>query len=121
MWILVQWTMMAFSSGGGRSFAMADVKVERKESISREDAVRWLSQLSAAFADGHDAELPFTPATVSIDIPDRVRAELEVEVEGNEVELEIEFKWRITDPAGTQPQTPPPPAVTTKKRAASRK
>ena len=110
---------------------MADVKVERKESISREDAVRWLSQLSAALADGHDAELPFAPATVSIDIPDRVRAELEVEVEGNEVELEIEFKWRITDPARTrqatedgaqaQPQTSARPAVTTKKRAASRK
>jgi amphi-Trp domain-containing protein len=111
---------------------MANVKVERKESISRQDAVRWLSQLSDAFADGHDAELPFAPGTVSIDIPDRLRAELEVEVEGNELELEIEFKWRITDPAGThqapedgaeraQPQTPPRPAVTTKKRAASRK
>jgi amphi-Trp domain-containing protein len=111
---------------------MADVKVELKESISREDAVRWLSQLSDAFANGHDAELPFAPGTVSIDIPDRVRAEIEVEVEGNEVELEIEFKWRIAGPGKTaqpaedaarraQSQTPARPAVTTKKRAASRK
>src|SRR5215510_2978736 len=110
---------------------MADVKVERKESISRADAVRWLSQLSNAFANGRDAELPFAPGTVSIDIPDRVRAELEVEVDGNEVEVEIEFKWRIAEPGRTgQPpeaarQAQPPasarPAVTTKKRAASRK
>jgi amphi-Trp domain-containing protein len=111
---------------------MADVKVERKESISREDAARWLSQLSQVFADGHDGELPFGPNTVSVDIPDRVRAELEVEVEGNEVEVEIEFKWQIAEPetalrpaedAGqeVEPQAPARPAVTTKRRAASRR
>jgi amphi-Trp domain-containing protein len=77
---------------------MADVKVERKESISREDAAKWLSQLAHAFADGHHCELPFAPVTLTVDIPDRVRAELEVEVEGNEVEVEIEFKWQIAEP-----------------------
>ncbi|MDR2988439.1 MAG: amphi-Trp domain-containing protein [Nocardiopsaceae bacterium] len=111
---------------------MADVKVERKESISREDAARWLSQLSHAFADGHDGELPFGPGTVSVDIPDRVRAEIEVEVEGDEIEVEVEFKWQIarsettrrpTEDAGKQaePQAESRPAVTTKRRAASRK
>ncbi|MGN6793459.1 MAG: amphi-Trp domain-containing protein [Streptosporangiaceae bacterium] len=84
---------------------MADVKVELKESISREDAARWLSQLSAAFSDGRDGELPFAPGTLTVDIPDRVRAELEVEVEGNEVEVEIEFKWQIAEPE-TSRRTP---------------
>jgi amphi-Trp domain-containing protein len=77
---------------------MADVKVERKESISRDDAARWLSQLARAFGGSHDGELPFAPATVSVEIPDQVRAELEVEVKGNEVEIEIEFKWLISEP-----------------------
>jgi amphi-Trp domain-containing protein len=77
---------------------MADVKVELKESISRKDAARWLSQLSHAFANGHEGELPFGSGTISMEIPDRVRAELEVEVEGNEVEVEIEFKWQIAEP-----------------------
>jgi amphi-Trp domain-containing protein len=105
---------------------MADVKVELKESISRKDAARWLSQLSHAFANGHEGELPFGSGTVSMEIPDRVRAELEVEVEGNEVEVEIEFKWQIADPekaprptAGAQ--TTARSGVTTGKRAASRK
>lgn len=98
---------------------MADVKVELKESISREDAARWLSQLSHAFANGHEGELPFGPGTVSIDIPNRVRAELEVEVEGNEVEVEIEFKWRIAEPE--TPATTARSGATTRTRAANRK
>jgi amphi-Trp domain-containing protein len=112
---------------------MADVKVELKESISREDAARWLSQLSRAFANGHEGELPFGHGTVSMKIPDRVRAELEVEVEGNEVEVEIEFKWQIAEPEkalrpsdGAQTTarsrvTTARSGVTTGKRAASRK
>ncbi|HEX2323524.1 MAG TPA: amphi-Trp domain-containing protein [Streptosporangiaceae bacterium] len=105
---------------------MADVKVELKESISREDAARWLSQLSRAFANGHEGELPFGHGTVSMKIPDRVRAELEVEVEGNEVEVEIEFKWQIAEPEkALRPsdgaQTTARSGVTTGKRAASRK
>jgi amphi-Trp domain-containing protein len=113
--------MMAVSSGGGKESAMADVKVELKESISREDAARWLSQLSHAFADGHEGELPFGPGTVSMEIPDRVHAELEVEVEGNEVEVEIEFKWRIAEPESRPAAGTAQSGVTTRTRAASRK
>jgi amphi-Trp domain-containing protein len=112
---------------------MADVKVELKESISRKDAARWLSQLSHAFANGHEGELHFGSGTVSMEIPDRVRAELEVEVEGNEVEVEIEFKWQIAEPEKTpRPSdgarttarsgvTTARSGVTTGRRAASRK
>jgi amphi-Trp domain-containing protein len=77
---------------------MSDVKVERKESLSRDDAATWLSLLARAFnTAGDHAELPFGTSSVSLHIPDRVRAELEVEVEGNEVEVEVEFKWSIAE------------------------
>jgi amphi-Trp domain-containing protein len=72
---------------------MSDVKVERKESVSRDEAASWLLLLSEAFIAGGHGEFPFGPGTLSLHIPDRVRAELEVEVEGNEVEVELEFKW----------------------------
>lgn len=78
---------------------MPDVKVERKEPVSRDEAADWLSLLSRAFTQGGDAELPFGPTTLSLRIPDSVRAEFEVEVDGDEIEIEIEFKWS-TAPAG---------------------
>jgi amphi-Trp domain-containing protein len=75
------------------STLMSDVKVERKEPVSRDEAADWLSLLSRAFTQGGDAELPFGPTTLSLRIPDSVRAEFEVEVDGDEIEIEIEFKW----------------------------
>ena len=76
---------------------MSDVKVERKESLSRDEAAQLLALLSRAFTAGDHAELPFAPSSVSLYIPDRVHAELEVEVEGDEVEVEVEFKWSMTE------------------------
>ena len=79
---------------------MSDVKLERKESVSREDAAEWLALLSEAFAKGSHVELPFGPGSVSLHVPDRVRAEFEVEVEGDEVE----FKWSTAQPAAAPTQ-----------------
>jgi len=76
---------------------MSDVKVERKESLSRDDAATLLALLARAFTAGDHAELPFAPNSVSLHIPDQVHAELEVEVEGDEVEVEIEFKWSMAE------------------------
>ena len=76
---------------------MSDVKIERKESLSRDEAAMWLSLLSEAFASGDHAELPFGPSLVSLNIPDRLRAEVEVEVDGDEVEVEVEFKWSMVE------------------------
>lgn len=50
-----------------------------------------------AFAGGDHADLPFGPSSVSLHIPDRMRAELEVEVEGDQVEVEVEFKWSMVE------------------------
>src|SRR5258708_5562781 len=60
---------------------MSDVKVERKESVSRQSAADWLELLAKAFAEGGHVELRFGPDVVSLHVPDRVRAEFEVEVE----------------------------------------
>jgi amphi-Trp domain-containing protein len=76
---------------------MSDLKVERKESLSRDEAAQLLSLLSKAFTAGDHAELPFGPSEVTLYIPDRVRTEIEVEVEGDEVEVEVEFKWSMVD------------------------
>jgi amphi-Trp domain-containing protein len=91
---------------------MSDVKVERKESLSRDEAATLLSVLSKAFTAGDHAELPFGPSSVSLHIPDRVRAELEVEVEGDEVEVEVEFKWSMVEheAASAIEEVAPPPA-----------
>ncbi|HEX6932376.1 MAG TPA: amphi-Trp domain-containing protein [Streptosporangiaceae bacterium] len=85
---------------------MSDVKVELKETVSREDAETWLSTLAEAFGgDGH-VELPLGPSVVSVHVPDRIRAEIEVEVDGDEVEVEVEFKWSTAKPADDSPAEP---------------
>jgi amphi-Trp domain-containing protein len=93
------------------ALVMSDVKVERKESLSRDEAAGLLALLSKAFTAGDHADLPFGPGSVSLYIPDHVRAELEVEVEGDEVELEVEFKWSMVEhEAGSARGDKPSPA-----------
>jgi amphi-Trp domain-containing protein len=73
---------------------MADVKLEHKQSLSREDAAVWLHALSRAFTHGGDVELPVGEGgKVGLHLPERVEAEFEVEVDGDEVQVEIEFTW----------------------------
>lgn len=72
---------------------MADVKLERRESLSRDEAAVWLHALSRAFAHGGDVELPMGGGTLGLQLPEQVQAEFEVEVDGDEVEIEVEFKW----------------------------
>jgi amphi-Trp domain-containing protein len=83
-------------------WTMADVKLERKESLSREEAAQWLSVLSKAFARGGEVTLPVGVATVELHLPDRVRAEFEVKVDGDEVEIELEFTWSTARPVDDQ-------------------
>jgi amphi-Trp domain-containing protein len=72
---------------------MSDIKVERKESLLREEAAERLSALAAALAKGGDVELELGGFTISLHVPDDVRTEFELEVDGDEVELELELKW----------------------------
>lgn len=77
---------------------MSDVKLERKESVSRAEAADMLAMLARAFTTGGHTELPFGPGTVTLHIPDSVRTEFEVEVEGDEIEIEVEIKWPVSGP-----------------------
>jgi amphi-Trp domain-containing protein len=87
---------------------MSDVKVKRKESVSRDEAANWLSLLSGAFNNGGHVEFPFGQGTVSLRIPEKVRAEFEIEVDGDEVEVEVEFKWSINHDADAKADHPAP-------------
>src|SRR5215469_9187468 len=78
-----------------RGVTMSDVKVEYEQTMSREEAAAWLSQLARAFAGDHDAEFALGPGTVKLLVPGSVRAELEVEVQDDEVEVEVEFTWPL--------------------------
>jgi amphi-Trp domain-containing protein len=78
---------------------MADVTLERKESLSRQQAAVWLSALSKAFSHGGHVSLPMGRDTLGLEVPEHVRAEFEVEVDGDEVQVEIEFTWSTSHPA----------------------
>jgi amphi-Trp domain-containing protein len=76
---------------------MADVSFERRKSLSRQEAATWLTALSRGFAHGEEVELPVGDGgTVTLRLPEEVRAEFEVEVSGDEVEVELEFTWHLT-------------------------
>jgi len=79
---------------------MSDVKVELEQTIRRDEAAAWLSQLARAFAGDHDTEVPFGPGTVKLHVPGSVHAELEVEVGDDQVEVEIEFTWPLSQRNG---------------------
>ena len=91
--VTVEGRAVAVLPGPEGSVTMSDVKVERKESLSRAEAAVWLSALSKAFSRGGDVTLPVGGSTVGLHMPEEVRAEFEVEVSGDEVEIEVEFKW----------------------------
>ena len=75
---------------------MADVSFERKKSLSRMQAAVWLSALSNGFAHGGDVDLPVGGGgTVSLRLPEEVRAEFEVEIDGDQVQVEVEFSWSL--------------------------
>jgi amphi-Trp domain-containing protein len=76
---------------------MADVRFERKKSLSRADAATWLTALSRGFTHDGDVVLPVGDGgTVTLTLPAEVRAEFEVEINGDEVEVELEFTWSLS-------------------------
>lgn len=90
-------------SKSGEERVMADVKLERKETLSRQEAAVWLAALSKAFAHGGHVELPVgAGGTLELQLPEEVRAEFEVEVDGDQVEIEVEFTWSTARPAAPE-------------------
>lgn len=94
---------------------MSDMKVELKESLTRQQAADKLSALARALAEDGKVDLELGETTVSLRVPDEVRSEFEVEVDGDELELELELKWSTAraEPAvaADQAQQPQPRAI----------
>jgi amphi-Trp domain-containing protein len=82
---------------------MADVELEQKESLTRQEVAQRLSALAKALAQGGDVEIQLGPSTVKLHVPDEVRTEFEVEVDGDEIELELELKWSTAGKDGASP------------------
>ena len=72
---------------------MSDMKVELRESLTRQQVADKLSALASALAKGGDVELEVGGATVNLRVAEDVRSELEVEIDGDEQQLELELKW----------------------------
>ena len=91
---------------------MSDMKLEVEQSMTRQQAAETLSALAKALTGDGKADLDLGGTTVSLRVPDELRAEFEVEVEGDEVELEVELKWSTvrepaTSPSPGEAQQPP--------------
>ncbi|NMO88288.1 amphi-Trp domain-containing protein [Actinomycetospora sp. TBRC 11914] len=87
----------------GGSSAMAEVKIEQKVTLGRQETARWLADLAKAIDEGGTVEVPLAGPTVTLHLPEEFRCETEVEVDGDEVELELELKW---SPASGTTATP---------------
>jgi amphi-Trp domain-containing protein len=72
---------------------MSDLELKRKESLTKAEVAKRLSAFAKALAGGGDVELEMGDTSMSLRVPDDVRAEFEVEVDGDEIEVEIELKW----------------------------
>ncbi|HEY6425080.1 MAG TPA: amphi-Trp domain-containing protein [Pseudonocardiaceae bacterium] len=80
---------------------MSDLEIERTESLTRQEAARYLSALATALADGGQVEVALGNSTLRLRVPEHVQCEIEVEVDGDEVELELELKWSTADQAAS--------------------
>ena len=90
---------------------MADVKVERKVTLSRAEAAQWIADVGKALSGDETVSLRLADSTVELKVPDQVRFEAEVEVDGDEVELELELKWSTarTSARGSREKGPAEP------------
>lgn len=72
---------------------MEPLKIESKQTLSREDAATWLSGLADQLAGGNEVELDREGIQFKFGVPDQVELEVELEIEEGKTELEIELHW----------------------------
>ena len=78
---------------------MPDVELERKRTLSREEAGKRLIAVGEALVKGSRAKIELGGDSVAFTVAEQVQWEFELEVEGDETELEIELKWTDTPSA----------------------
>jgi amphi-Trp domain-containing protein len=68
------------------------MKFEKKETLSRKDAVDRLKKIAAALASD-EVEIKLGNDTLEFDVAPRMAFEFELKIDGDETELELELKW----------------------------
>jgi amphi-Trp domain-containing protein len=79
-----------------RRTPVADVKVQQKQSLSRQEAARLIAALAEGLGEDGKVTVQLGNSTLELSMTDQVDWELEVEVDGDEIELELELKWRTS-------------------------
>jgi amphi-Trp domain-containing protein len=72
---------------------MEPIKIESKQTLSREDAAAWLSALADQLAAGDEVELDRDGVQLKFGVPDELDLEVELELGDGKTELEIEMHW----------------------------
>ena len=72
---------------------MQPLKIESKQTLSREDAAAWLRGLADQLAAGGEVGLDRNGLEVTFGVADEVDLEVELEIEDGKTELEIELHW----------------------------
>ena len=73
--------------------AVSDLKVQQKQSLSRQEAARFIAALAEGLGEDGKVAVRLGNSTLELSVGDQVDWELEVEVDGDEIELELELKW----------------------------
>lgn len=82
---------------------MSDVKVQQKQSLSRQEAARVLAALAQGLGDDGKVTVELGGSTLELSVGDQVGYELEVEVDGDQIELELELVWSTSAQAPASP------------------
>src|SRR3712207_4407621 len=82
--------------------AVSDVKVQQKQSLSRQEAARFIAALAEGLGEDGKVAVRLGNSTLELSVGDRVDWELEVEVDADEIELELELKWSTSGRASDE-------------------
>jgi amphi-Trp domain-containing protein len=69
------------------------LEIERKETMSREDAAARLRAFADTLARNNDIEFERGGMHIKVHVPDEINVKVELELETDERELEIELTW----------------------------
>ena len=72
---------------------MEPIKIESKQTLSRQDVAAFLSELATQLAGSDEVELDRQGVHFEFGVPDEVELEVELEIEDGKTELEIELHW----------------------------
>jgi amphi-Trp domain-containing protein len=81
---------------------VSDVKVQQKQSLSRQEAARFIAALAEGLGEDGKVTIRLGNSTLELSVADQVNWELEVEVDGDEIELELELKWSTSGRASAE-------------------